>query len=194
MTNIDQLKQLREETDVSVLQCKKALEKTNNDMEKAKEILRKWGQELAGKKSVRETKQGVIESYIHPNKKMGVLIDVRCESDFVARSSDFQELTHNLVLHIAGMKPDYIKPEDIPEEILKKEKEIYKEQLAKTKKPKKIMEQIMEGKLKKYKQGICLLTHGFVKNPDKTVQEIIDSYIAKLGENIKVKKFTRYEL
>ena len=194
MVKIDQIKQLREETDVSIIECKKALEKTKGDMEKAKEILRKWGQELANKKSNREAKQGIIESYIHPNKKIGVLIDVRCESDFVARSEDFKALVHDLALHIAGIKPYYIKPEDISEEILRGEKEIYKEQFAKSGKPEKIMEQIIEGKLKKYKEEISLLTQPFVKNPDKTVQEMISEYIAKLGENIKIKRFARYEI
>ena len=194
MVKIDQIKQLREETDVSIIECKKALEKTGGDMEKAKEILRKWGQELAGKKSVREVKQGIIEAYIHPNKKIGVLIDVRCESDFVARSQDFKTLVHDLTLHIAGMKPFYIKAEDISEEILRGEKEIYKEQFSKSDKPKKIMEQIIEGKLKKYKEGISLLTQPFVKNPDKKVQDVIEEYIAKLGENIVVKKFARYDI
>ncbi len=194
MPTIDQIKQLREETDVSIIECKKALEKSNGDMEKAKEVLRKWGQELAGKKSAKEAKQGIIESYIHPNKKIGTLIDVRCESDFVARSQDFKTLVHNLSLHIAGMKPYYIKPEDISEEILRGEKEIYQEQFAKSGKPKKIIEQIIQGKLKKYKEEISLLTQPFVKNPNKTVQEIINEYIAKLGENIVIKKFARYEI
>lgn len=194
MITIDKIKQLREETDVSITQCKKALEETGGDMEKAKEILRKWGQELADKKSAREARQGIIESYIHPNKKIGVLIDVRCESDFVARSPDFQTLVHNLCLHIAGMKPYYVRPEDISEEIVMGEREIYKEQVAKSGKPEKIIEQIIEGKLKKYKEEISLLTQPFVKNPDKTVQEVIQEYIAKLGENIVVKRFARYEI
>lgn len=194
MITIDQIRQLREETDVSVTQCKKALEESGGNMEKAKEILRKWGQELADRKSARETRQGIIESYIHPNKKIGALIDIHCETDFVARSEEFQSLAHDLVLHIAGMKPRYIKPEDIGEEILAGEKEIYKEQVAQSGKPEKIIEQIIDGKLKKYVEGICLLTQPFVKNQDKTVQEIIQEKIAKLGENITVKGFVRYEI
>ncbi len=194
MISIDQIKQLREETDVSIIECKKALEKTEGDIEKAKEILRKWGQELAGKKSSRKTNQGIIESYIHPNKKIGVLIDIRCESDFVTLSDDFKTLTHDIALHIAGMKPSYVKPEDIPEEIICAEKEIYKEQIANSGKPEKIMEQMMEGKIKKYKEGISLLTQPFVKDPGKTVENIITGCVAKLGENIVVKKFIRYEI
>ncbi len=194
MKNVDQLKQLREETGVSVTDCQKALKEANDDIEKAKEILRKWGQSFAEKRSSKETKQGVIESYIHPNKKIGVLLDLRCETDFVARSDDFKNLVHELVLHIAGMNPYYIKPEDIPEEVISGEKEIYKEQVAKSGKPQNIAEQIIEGKLKSYKESISLLTQPFVKNPDKTVQDIVNEAITKVGENIIVKRFIRYEI
>ena len=194
MKNVDQLKQLREETGVSVTDCQKALKEASGDIEKAKEILRKWGQSFAEKRLDRETKQGIIESYIHPNKKIGVLLDLRCETDFVARSEDFKNLAHDLVLHIAGMNPYYVKSEDIPEEVIGGEKEIYKEQVAKSGKPQNIVEQIIEGKLKSYKEGISLLSQPFVKNPDKTVQDIINEAITKVGENIVVKRFIRYEI
>ena len=160
----------------------------------SKEILRKWGMELADKKGSRAANQGIIETYIHMNKKIGVLVEVRCETDFVARSEDFKTLCHNIALHIAGMKPLYVKPEDISEEILNKEREIYKEQFAKTKKPENIIHQIIEGKIAKYKQELCLLTQGFVKEPDKTINDLIKESIGKLGENIVVKRFTRYEI
>jgi elongation factor Ts len=192
--NFEQVKQLREETDVSISECKKALEKANNDMEKAKEILRKWGMELAGKKGGRVANQGIIETYIHPNKKIGVMVEIKCETDFVARSEDFKTLCHNIALHIAGMNPTYVKSEEISEEILNKEREIYKEQFAKTKKPKEIMDQIIEGKITKYKQGLCLMTQGFVKGPDKTIDDLVKETIGKLGENIVVKRFIRYEI
>lgn len=194
MISIDQIKQLREETNVSVIQCKKALEETNGDIEKAKEVLRKWGEDLAGKKANRETNQGIIEAYIHSNKKIGVLVDIRCETDFVARSEDFKNLAHNLCLHIAATNPYYIKPEDVPEQELRGEREIYKEQFAGTGKPEEIVEKIIEGKIKKYKEEICLLTQPFVKEPDKTVQDVLNEYIAKLGENIIVKRFVRFEI
>ncbi len=194
MVTIDQIKQLRYETGVSITECKKALEQSQGDLEKAKEILRKWGMDLAEKKATREAKSGLIESYIHPNKKIGVLVEVRCESDFVARSEEFKKMCHDLALHIAGMSPYYIKPEDIPEEFLIGEREIYKEQFKNSGKPQEIIEQIIEGKLKKYKEEISLLTQPFVKAPDKTVQELINEYIAKLGENITVKRFVRYEM
>jgi len=194
MVSVDQLKQLREETGVSITECQKALKEANGDIKKAKEILRKWGKNLAGKKSEREVKQGIIESYIHPNKKIGVILDLRCETDFVARSEDFKNLAHELVLHIAGMNPFYIKPEDIPEEVIAGEKEIYREQFSKIGKPEKLIDQIIEGKLKSYKAVISLLTQAFVKNPDKTVGDLIQEYVAKLGENIVVKRFVRYEI
>ncbi len=194
MENVDQLKQLRGETGVSVTDCQKALEEAGGDIEKAKEILRKWGQSFAEKRLDREAKQGIIESYIHPNKKIGVLLDLRCETDFVARSEDFKNLAHELVLHIAGMSPYYVKPEDIPEEEEAREKEIYKEQVAKAGKPQNIVEQIIEGKLKGYKEGISFLTQPFVKNPDKTVRDVINEVITKVGENIIVKRFIRYQI
>lgn len=194
MVTISQIKQLREETGISVTECKKALEKTNGDLEKAKEVLRKWGQDLAGKKSSREAKEGIIETYIHSNKKIGVLVEMHCETDFVARSEDFKTLAHDLCLHITASNPFYLKEEDILEEEIRREREIYKEQFSGTGKPEKIVEKMIEGKLKKYKEGICLLTQPFVKSPDKTVQDVLNEYIAKLGENITVKKFVRFEI
>lgn len=194
MVSIDQLKQLREETGISITECQKALEESNGDLEKAKEILRKWGKDLAQKKSEREARQGIIESYIHPNKKIGVILDLRCETDFVAKSQDFKNLAHDLVLHIAAMSPFYINLEDIPEEVIVREREIYREQFLKSGKPQKIIDQIIEGKLKTYKEEIILLSQPFVKDQDKTVGDLVQEYIAKLGENIVVKKFVRYEI
>jgi len=194
MATINQIKQLREETGVSITECKKALEEANEDLEKAKEVLRKWGKKLAEKKSSRETKEGLIESYIHPNQKIGVILDIRCETDFVRKSEQFKKLAHDLTLQIAGMKPSYIKPEDVPEDLIAREREIYKEQFSKSGKPEKIMQGIIEGKIKKHLEEICLISQPFVKNPDKTVQDLINDAIAKLGENIIVKRFTRYEI
>ena len=194
MINIEEIKQLRQETGVSIGECKKALEEANGNSDKAKEILRKRGVELAGKKVEREAKNGRIECYIHSTEKLGVILDIRCESDFVARSKEFKELAHSLALHIAGMNPSYVKSEDIPDELLEREKEIYKAQLVKTEKPENIVQGIIEGKLKKYKEGISLLTQPFVKNQSQTVQELVNEHIVKLGENIVVKKFVRYEI
>ena len=194
MVSIEQIKQLRQETGVSISECEKALKEAEGDLEKAKKILREWGRELADKKSDRTTKEGVVLSYIHPNKKVGVLIEIRCESDFVAKSEEFQKLAHEICLQIAAMKPLFIKEEDIPEEFLKKERKIYQQQLKDSNKPKNIMKEIIDGKLKKYKEQICLLSQPWVKDETKNIKEIIESFIAKVGENIAVKNFIRYEI
>ncbi len=194
MVNIDQIKELRQQTGVSISECKKALEASNCDFEKAKEVLRKWGKELAGKKAAREAGQGIIESYIHPNKKVGVLLDIRCESDFVARSEQFQLLAHEVCLQIAAMKPLFIREEDIPEDFISGEKEIYTEQLKDSGKPEKIVEQIIQGKLGNYKSEISLLSQPWIKDGDKTIKDYIDENVAKIGENIVVKRFARYDI
>ena len=194
MTDIDKVKKLRLETGVSIIECKKALESSKGDLEKAKEILRKWGEKLANKKQNREASQGIIESYIHPNRRIGVLLELGCETDFVAHSKDFNTLAHNLVLHIAAMNPLYIRAKDIPPEVLDREKEIYKAQFAKLKKPQNIIEKMIEGKLNKYKESVCLLSQPFVKEPTKIIQNIINAAVSKLGENIIVKRFIRYEI
>jgi len=194
MENIEKIKELRQTTGVSLSLCKKAIEEAQGDLEKAKELLRKWGEDLASKKSSRETGEGIIDAYIHSNKKIGVLIELRCETDFVARNKEFQKLAHDLAMHIAAMGPKYVGEEDIPEEELNKEREIYKEQFEKTGKPPEIIEKMIEGKLKKYKESISLLSQPFVKDPQKTVDGVIKEYIAKLGENISVKRFVRFEI
>lgn len=194
MVNIDQIKQLREETGVSVTECKKALEESQGDIEKAKEILRKRGKELAGKKIERGTEQGIIESYIHPNKKIGAIVELRCETDFTARSEEFQKLAHEICLQIAATNPLFLKQEDIPEKFLDGEREIYKEQLKDSGKPQEMLGQIIEGKLKKYKDKICLLSQPWIKDEAKTIKDLIDEYIARTGENIVAKNFARYEI
>lgn len=194
MVDIKLVKQLRQETDVSITECKKALEEAQGDIEKAKEILRRWGKDLAGKKTDRDVAQGIIETYIHPNKKLGVLLEIRCETDFVAKSEQFQKLAHNLCLQIAASKPLFIKEEDVPENFLDGERKIYQEQFKDSGKPKEIIDQIIEGKLKKYKQEILLMSQLWVKDEVKTIKNLIDENIAKLGENIKVKRFARFKI
>lgn len=194
MVNIEQVKKLREETAVSVTDCKKALEETQGNEEKAKELLRKWGKDLAGKKVEKESKEGIIESYIHPNKKIGVLLDIRCQSDFVARSEEFKTLAHEICLQIAAAKPLFIKEEDIPKAFLDGERKIYQEQVKDSGKPKKITDQIIEGKLKKYKDEISLFSQPWVKDPTKTIKDLIDEAIAKIGENIVIRGFNRFEI
>ncbi len=194
MNPIDQIKQLREETGVSINECKKAIEESKGDITKAKEILRKWGKTLAGKKQEREVKTGLIESYIHPNKKVGVILDIRCETDFVAKNEEFKNLAHELCLQIAALKPNFVKEEEIPEENLIEERKIYEEQLKDSGKPKQIIDQIIEGKLAKYKTEACLYNQPWIKDETKTIKDLVDEYIAKIGENVLVKKFTRYEI
>lgn len=194
MVSIEQIKQLRQETGISVIECKKALQEADGDFKRAKEILREWGRELANKKAERETGEGIVESYIHPNKKIGVLVDLRCESDFVARSEDFRNLAHEICLQIAAMNPLFLVEEDIPENFLDGEKKIYQEQLKDSGKPKKIISQIIEGKLKKYKEQVSLMSQPWVKDETKTIKDLIDGCISKIGENIAVKRSARYEI
>lgn len=194
MVNIDQIKQLREETGAPLSGVKKALEESKGDIEKAKELLRIWGKTLADKKTDRETKQGIIDTYIHPNLKTGVLLDIRCESDFVAKSPDFKNLAHEICLQIVAMRPLFISEDDIPDEILDGETKIYREQIKDSGKPENIVSQILEGKLKKYKESISLLSQPWVKDDSKTVKNLIEETISKIGENIEVKKFARYEI
>jgi len=194
MVSIELIKQLREETDISLAECKKALEESNGDIEKAKEILKKKGESVAAKKSEREVNAGLIDAYIHAGGQVGVLIKVLCETDFVARGDLFKELIHELLLQIASMSPIYVSEEDIEEEVIEKEIEIYREQLANDNKPDNIKENIIKGKLDKFKKEVCLLSQPWVKDNSMTVQDLINDYIAKLGENIKVKGFVRYEL
>lgn len=194
MIPIEQVKQLREETGVSIQECKRALEKAAGDLEKAKKVLREWGRDFAGKKSEREVKEGIIASYIHSNKKIGVIIELRCESDFVAKSEDFQKLAHELCLQIVALRPLFVKEEDIPEEFLDGEEKIYKEQLKNSGKPQNIILQVIEGKLKKYKDEVSLMSQSWIKNDQKNIKDLVDEYITKTGENIVVRKFARYEI
>lgn len=194
MVSIELIKQLREETNISLAECKKALEESKGDIAKAKEILKKQGEAIALKKCEREVSSGVISSYIHAGGKVGVLIKVLCETDFVAKGDLFKELTHELLLQIASMSPLYVEEEDIEKDVLQKEIEIYNEQLKNENKPDNIKENIVKGKLEKFKKEVCLLSQDWVKDNSMTIQDLINDYIARLGENIKVKEFVRYEL
>ena len=194
MVSIDEVKQLRQETGVSVIECKKALQEAEGDFGKAKEILRIWGKELAGKKSTREAGEGIVASYIHVNQKVGVLVELRVESDFVAKSEDFQKLAHELCLQVAAAKPLFVRQEDIPGEFVDGETKIYQEQFKDSGKPKNIVDEIIQGKVKKYKEGISLLSQPWIKDEAKTIQELIEEHIARLGENIMLKRFVRYEI
>lgn len=192
--NTGKVKQLREETDISFQKCKQALEEADGDLDQAKQILKKEGQKIAEKKSGRDTDQGVIESYIHANNRVGAMIKLTCETDFVAKSEEFQELAHELCMQVAASEPKFLKPEAIPEEFLDGERKIYREQVEGSGKPEDIKQEIVEGKLNKYKEEICLLTQSWIRDDTKTIKELIDEYVAKLGENIEVEEFERYEI
>ncbi len=195
-SNIDAglVKDLRSMTGAGFVDCKNALIETNGDIDKAVDILRKKGLAKAQKKANREAKEGLIYSYIHAGGRIGVLLEINCETDFVARTSEFQELAKNIAMHIAASNPLYIKRELVSPELISKEREIYKEQLTLMDKPQAVKEKIVDGKLEKYYQDVCLLEQPFIKDPSKNIAEIIDNEVAKLGENIVLKRFVRYQL
>jgi elongation factor Ts len=194
MADLEKVKQLREETAVSLGECRKALEESGGDIEKAKDLLRKMGRSLAEKRVSKEAKSGIVYSYLHSNGKVGVMIELRCESDFVANSNDFKNLAHELCLQIAAMNPKFVSPEDIKEEDLAKEKEICEEQLKISGKPKEMFGKIMEGKMAKYKEENSLMTQAWVKDNAKIIKDLFDEVVAKIGEKIKVSRFVRYEI
>lgn len=184
--------QLRQQTGAGVLEAKKALEETNGDLEKAIEYLRKSGALKAAKKSERSTGEGLVHAYIHGNGKVGVLVEVLCETDFVARNPEFQELAHDLAMQVAATNPLYLKPEDIPDEVVEKEKEMYGGEVEG--KPADIQEKILDGKIEKWYSEVCLIKQAFIKDEDITIEDLVKAKIAKLGENIQIKRFVRYSL
>ena len=194
MPDINQLKQLREETSSPVKDCLKALEDSGGSLEKAKEILKKRGKIIAEKKAEREAKEGIVDSYLHPNKKVGVLLEIRCESDFVAKAKNFQDLSHEICLQIAASNPLFVSEKDIPEDFVEKEKKIYEEQATESGKDKNILEQIIEGKWKKRKEEICLLEQPWIKDENKKIKDLLTESIAKLGENIVIRGFSRFSI
>lgn len=191
---LNKIKKLREKTGAGIVEVKKALTEANGDETKAVEILRKRGQEKAVKKSERTTQEGIVASYVHSNKKVGAIVKLYCETDFVARNEEFQKLGQDIAMHITAMNPKFIRPEDVSKDLIKKEKEIWEAQLEGEKKPKEIMNKILEGKEKKFREEISLLSQPFVKNPDITVEQLIAENIGKIGENIQIGDFSRLEL
>jgi len=194
MVSIEKLQQLRKETGISMMECKKALEESGGDIEKAKKILREKGKETIKDREDRGSLGGLVVSYIHPGSRLGVLLELRCETDFVAKSDDFKNLGHEICLQIAASRPRFIQAEDVPEDILEEEKSIYRKQFEGSGKPENIVEQIIKGKIDKFKKEICLLEQPWVKDESKTIKDIIVDYVAKLGENIKIERFTRFEI
>lgn len=188
------IKQLRQITGAGVLDCQEALKESNDDLDKAIEFLRKKGQKFANNKGARTTNEGVVESYIHSNHKIGVLLELVCETDFVARNEEFKKLAHDIALHIAAANPQWKEREEVPTEIIEKEKQIYRETLKNEKKPEEIIEKIAENKLEKFYSTSCLLEQGFVKDDKITIKALTQAMTAKLGENIQVKRFIRFSL
>jgi elongation factor Ts len=188
------VKDLRTKTGAGMMDCKEALTASAGDVEKAIEYLRKKGMSAATKRSSKAAKEGVVASYIHMGGRIGVMVEVNCETDFVAKTEDFQQMAKDIAMHVAASNPLFLKPEEIPPEVMEREKDIYRSQALAEKKPEKIWERIIEGKLKKYYEEVCLLQQKFIKNTDITVETLVNNMIAKTGENIMVRRFARFQL
>ena len=193
-STIEKIKQLREETAAGMMDVKRALEESGGDLNDARRVLRERGQAIAAKKSARKTHEGLIESYIHFNGRVGVLVEVNCETDFVARTPEFREFARNVALHVASMDPLGVSEEDVPQAAVDEERSIAERQALETGKPEKIQEKIVEGRVNKFVKESALLTQDYVKEPDKTVGDLLMETIQKVGENVVVRRFVRYEL
>jgi len=188
------VKQLREKSGAGIMDCKSALKECDGDIEKASDFLRKKGLATAAKRAGRAMSEGVIESYIHMGGKLGVLVEVNCETDFVAKNDDFKEFAKNVAMHIAATGPVGIKEEDVPEEVVIREKDVYRGQALELGKPEKMIEKIVAGKLNKFFKENCLMNQAYVRNPDLTIADLINELIAKIGENITIKRFERFQI
>jgi len=189
-----QVKELREKTGAPMMDCKQALSEAKGDLEQAVVLLRKRGVSVAAKKATRVTSEGSVASYIHAGGKIGVLVEVNCESDFVARTDDFKELVHDIAMHIAASDPKYVRKEDVTEADLKREKEIYLDQAIKSGKPANIAEKMVEGKMGKFYEEVCLLEQPFIKDQTMSIAQLIAAKVGKLGENIAVRRFARFKV
>lgn len=185
------VKELREATNAGILDCKKALAESNGNFDQAVEFLRKKGLASAAKKAGREANEGIVGHYIHAGSKQASLVELNCETDFVARTEEFQTLARDLAMHVVAARPIYLRQEDVPADVVAREKDIYGEQMANSGKPAHVLEKIIDGKLDKWYSEVCLLEQGFVKDPDTKIQQLLTQAIAKLGENIKVNRFAR---
>jgi elongation factor Ts len=194
MISASSVKELREITGAGMMDCKRALQETNGNIEKAVELLREKGLSAAAKKAGRIAAEGIVESYIHLGGKIGVLVEVNCETDFVAKTAEFKTFVRDIAMHIAASNPLYLSKDEVPEEVIAKEKEILKVQALNEGKPEKIAEKIVEGRIGKYYQEVCLLEQPFVKDTDKTIQEIVNEQIATIGEKISIRRFVRYQM
>lgn len=188
------VKELREKTGAGMMDCKKALAECRGDLNKAVDYLRQKGLAAAAKKASRTATDGAVGAYVHPGGKIGVLVELNCETDFVARTAEFQNLLKDIAMQIAAANPRYIRPEEVPSGDLQKEQEIYRQQALETGKPEKVIEKIVDGKIDRFYSEVCLLEQAFIKNPERKVADILTEAMARLGENIQVKRFSRYQL
>ena len=188
------VKDLREKTGAGMMDCKKALAETGGDVQKAIDYLRQKGLAAAAKKADRVAADGAVGAYVHPGGKIGVLVEINCETDFVARTSEFQSLLKDIAMQVAAANPRYLRREEVPAAELDKEKEIYRQQALETGKPEKVVDKIVEGKLERFYSEACLLEQAFIKDPDKKVTDIVNESIGRLGENIQIRRFSRYHL
>ena len=188
------VKELRDKTNAGMMDCKKALGETEGDMEKAVDLLRQKGLAVAQKRAGRATSEGVVQTYIHAGSKLGVMVEVDCETDFVAKTDDFQNFAKEIAMHVAAMSPVAVCREDVPEDLVARESEIYKKQAMDSGKPEEIAEKMVSGKVDKFFSEISLLEQKFVKNPDLTIQDILNDLIARMGENISIKRFVRFQV
>ncbi|AYB43501.1 translation elongation factor Ts [Paenibacillus lautus] len=188
------VKELRERTGAGMLDCKKALDETNGDIDKAIAVLREKGLSAAANKAGRVATEGVVESYIHGGGRIGVLVEINCETDFVGKTDQFKEFARDIAMHIAAANPKYVRREEVPSDELEKEKEILKNQALNEGKPEKIVEKMVEGRINKYYEEYCLLEQPFIKDPDKTINTLLNEKISTIGENISIRRFARFEL
>jgi elongation factor Ts len=194
MVDASTVKELRERTGAGMMDCKKVLVETNGDIEKAIEVLREKGLAAAAKKAGRIASEGIVEAYIHGGGRIGVLIEVNSETDFVAKNADFRTFVKDMAMQVAATNPMFVSREQVDQTVIEKEREIFRHQALNEGKPEKIVDKMVEGRIEKYYKEICLLEQPFVKNPDMTVQEVLNSMIAKIGENLSIRRFTRYEM
>lgn len=194
MVDASTVKELRERTGAGMMDCKKVLVETNGDIEKAIELLREKGLAAAAKKAGRIASEGIVEAYIHGGGRIGVLIEVNSETDFVAKNADFRAFVKDMAMQVAATSPLYVSRDQVDQSVIDKEREIYRQQALNEGKPEKIVDKMVEGRIEKYYKEICLLEQPFVKDPDVTVQELLTSMIAKIGENLSIRRFTRYEM
>ncbi len=194
MISASKVKELRELTGVGMMDCKRALQETDGNIEKAVELLREKGLSAAAKKEGRIAAEGIVESYIHMGGKIGVMVEVNCETDFVAKTAEFKSFVRDIAMHIAASNPQFLNKEEVPEDVIAKEKEILKAQALNEGKPEKIIERMVEGRIEKFYKEVCLLEQAFVKDTDKTINDIVNSKVAEIGEKISVRRFVRYQM